>query len=50
MKYDFPTPKHFDQIVDQYCGCFDATFLAYPSDRVGEALYIGKNNPMKKLV
>lgn len=40
VKYDFPSPKHFDQVVDQYGRYFEATFLAYPSDRVGEALYI----------
>jgi hypothetical protein len=38
VKYDFPKQLDFDQVKEQYEPSLNAVFLAYPSDRVGEAV------------
>jgi len=44
VKYDFPKRWDFDQVKEQYGQSLNAVFLAYPSDRVGEAIpFIERN-------
>jgi len=44
VKYDFPKKWDFDQVKEQYEPSLNAVFLAYPSDRVGEALSFIEEN------
>lgn len=49
VKYDFPRESDFAQVKDEYVQSLNAAFLAYPSDRVGEAIqYVEGNNDYKK--
>lgn len=40
VKYDFPKRMDFKQVNEKYKGSLNAVYLAYPADRVGEALDI----------
>jgi len=40
VKSGFPKPSHFKQVINKYKDCFDALFLAYPSDRAAEAFSV----------
>lgn len=41
VKTGVPKPRHFDQ-AKKYCNALNGVFLAYPSDRVGEAVYVSE--------
>lgn len=40
VKSGFPNRSHFQQVLDKYGDCFDALYLAYPSDRAAEAFSV----------
>jgi len=44
VKYDFPRLWDFEQVKGQYAQSLNAVFLAYPSDRVGEAISFVEGN------
>jgi len=41
VKKDFPKDKHFEQ-AERYRNALDGIFLAYPSDGVGQAVYVSE--------
>jgi hypothetical protein len=48
VKFDYPKEKDFAHVVDYYEKSLNAVFLAYPADRVGEAILITRSNPKWK--
>ena len=48
VKKDFPTVKHFEQ-AERYRNALNGVFLAYPSDWVGQAVYVSEIKETKFL-
>ena len=46
VKTGVPKPAHFNQ-AKKYCNALNGVFLAYPSDRVGEAVYVSEIKEQK---